>query len=385
MKKFWILSLLALSFVIYSCEDENGDPQGTTNGNVIDSNIETATTLTADKTWIIRGSIDVMADLVIEAGTVVKFEEDAALVIGYSEFGSLKAVGTADKPILFTSAASNPSKGDYDGIQFYEHNSESVSELQFCTIEYAGNQYYAAINLDNTAIRMMHCTITKSAGNGIDVFNNASFKQFSFNSITDVNEHAIEIEAAAVHTIDGSNTYQLAANMGIFVRSGQISANVNWKKQPVAYILDEYMIIEGNGNSASLTIDAGSELRFGANGYIECGYSDQGQVVVNGTTEDPVIMTSNASSPSAGDWQGIIFYSNTINGSILNNCLISYAGSDVYYNAAIAVDDCGSNVTVSNCTISHSDSNGIYVYISSPTLTNNIYENIAGENVVLDN
>ncbi len=90
-----------------------------------------------DEVWSgvvnISGAVTVPSGrtLTIASGTVVRFSADAGLIVQ----GALDAQGNSSDPIVFTSAADNPSPGDWDYIKFDQPSGSSA--LKFCTIEYA--------------------------------------------------------------------------------------------------------------------------------------------------------------------------------------------------------------------------------------------------------
>ncbi|HPV55675.1 MAG TPA: hypothetical protein PKW61_00995, partial [Tenuifilaceae bacterium] len=97
MKKLYLLlALLALLFVMPSCETEDE-----TEVTVITGTISIPITWKAGETWVVEGSVYLEADLIIEPGTTVEFKKDAVVYVGYSAPASITALGTADKPIVF--------------------------------------------------------------------------------------------------------------------------------------------------------------------------------------------------------------------------------------------------------------------------------------------
>jgi hypothetical protein len=82
------------------------------------------------------------ATLTIEPGVIMKFEREGALEIEYSAgpqpaTGILRAIGTAAKPIVFTSAAATPAAGDWRGL-FYGGAISPMNALDHVRVEYAG-------------------------------------------------------------------------------------------------------------------------------------------------------------------------------------------------------------------------------------------------------
>ncbi|MBU1653028.1 hypothetical protein KKA00_12455, partial [bacterium] len=109
--------------------------------------------LSANQTWTasespytIEKDFRVPADLVlrIAQGTQILFEPGASLIVE----GELHAVGSLEKPILFSGAGSDPSPGSWGQIRFvtvdttlsYDDNGNYVkgSELRHCIVEYGG-------------------------------------------------------------------------------------------------------------------------------------------------------------------------------------------------------------------------------------------------------
>ncbi|MCL4549206.1 MAG: T9SS type A sorting domain-containing protein [Bacteroidetes bacterium] len=90
----------------------------------VTGDISTNTTWTADHTYLLDGFVHVLsgATLTIEAGTTIygKIGTKASLIV--RQGGKLNAIGTSDKPIVFTSeytkpgASQNPAAGDWGGI-----------------------------------------------------------------------------------------------------------------------------------------------------------------------------------------------------------------------------------------------------------------------------
>lgn len=121
MKKLFYLIVFA-NVVLTACSTTTTapiidvTPPASTEENV--SGLITAnTTWTADKIWILNNKV-VVSDgitLTIEAGTIIKGKEGtgslaSALIVGRG--GKLNAIGTADKPIIFTSVSDNIKIGE---------------------------------------------------------------------------------------------------------------------------------------------------------------------------------------------------------------------------------------------------------------------------------
>ena len=118
-----LLAAVALSFALTACDDDPADPGPDPEPGeaVISADITSNRTLHADTTYTLRGFIHVQppAVLTIEAGTTIQGDFD---VLGSSLFimrgARIQAVGTADEPIVFTSArpVGQRQAGDWGGL-----------------------------------------------------------------------------------------------------------------------------------------------------------------------------------------------------------------------------------------------------------------------------
>jgi hypothetical protein len=198
-----------------SAKSLGGLPSGTYTGNAADQIVVTAEGCTSEA--ITQGSVTMhdpgvpyvignpgtfgtmcvsavagvgMAKLTIEPGVTLKFKKGGVLKIEQFQgtmpaSGALVAVGTVQKPIVFTSAEAVPAPGDWLGIWFGEVPDAS-DKIDFATVEYAGGvstsgsdscSYTPTSGPNDAAIRVFgppsselvtNSTILASAGHGID-------------------------------------------------------------------------------------------------------------------------------------------------------------------------------------------------------------------------
>jgi hypothetical protein len=85
--------------------------------------------------YVIKNTVTISesARLVIEEGVQVCFDGGCGLVVN----GALIAIGSVDKPIVFTSNATIPVKGDWEGIYFGDSSQDDGCILENCIVEYA--------------------------------------------------------------------------------------------------------------------------------------------------------------------------------------------------------------------------------------------------------
>lgn len=97
--------------------------------------------ITQDTTWTIadspyRAINDVIVDsgalLTLEAGVEVQFADGFSLIVE----GTLHAIGSSEKPIIFTSSRTDPTHGSWNGLRFLGSEVESFI-LKYCIVSFA--------------------------------------------------------------------------------------------------------------------------------------------------------------------------------------------------------------------------------------------------------
>ncbi|KAF0139781.1 MAG: peptidase S8 and S53 subtilisin kexin sedolisin [Stygiobacter sp.] len=114
-------------------------------GNLIDNETFSGTNYFA---WNI--SISSGKTLTFQAGSSINFSNSSSLTIN----GTLSAVGTSSSGITFTSS------GSWGGIQF---NSGSSGNMDYCTVQYAGNGIYCY----NSSPTIKHSTMDNNSSTGL--------------------------------------------------------------------------------------------------------------------------------------------------------------------------------------------------------------------------
>jgi parallel beta-helix repeat protein len=318
------------------------------------------------------------AELIIDAGNTIQFTEGGKIEVGYNAYGTLKANGTEELPILFTSTATQKQPGQWDYIDFGP-SSTNTSILNHCIIEAGGGyaSYYGTVILEECNINITNTEIRMSEAYGISLHTDAYFTTFTGNYIHDCNSYEIYIQGNSVHTIGEANEWD-ENGMGIKVDGDYYDQlDETWLAQSTAYVIDGNIYV-GSASGSILRIEAGATLKFTEGHYIEVGASDYGSLVAVGTASEPITFTTSApvGTEQPGQWDGIFFGDNTMNGAILDYCTISYGGGYSAYsnNGNINLNSVPSGLpTISNCTISYSEGYGIYNSDSSPTLLNNTF------------
>jgi hypothetical protein len=161
--------------------------------------------------------------------------------------------------------------------------------------------------------------------------------------------------------------------------SGIISANTTWAASGNPYNVTGNVMVN---TGVTLTIEPGVIVKFDK----LKSFQINGELIARGTTNNNITFTSSSTSPAAGDW-GYIFFSdvstdavfdaqgNYLSGSILEYCIVEYAGSGT--NSLGAVQLTSSYPFINYCTIRNNNISGIYASGLTDTLriTNNTISN----------
>jgi parallel beta-helix repeat protein len=165
-------------------------------------------------------------------------------------------------------------------------------------------------------------------------------------------------------------------------KCGNITANETWTSDNV-YVLTCSVTVN---NGVTVTIQAGTVVKFNYDGYGYTSLTVNGVLDVQGTAASRVVFTSyrddlnggdtnndgSATTPAPGDWQGIYLYNSAIT---LNYTLIQYAGG--YKNPSYALTIDNASPTISNNIIRYTSYGGVSLTNSNSSLTNNqISDNI---------
>jgi hypothetical protein len=135
-------------------------------GTDVSTNITSPVWTEANSPYIVTGTIEVTkgAVLKIEAGTEIKFATSSRILVN----GELQVLGTAENPVIMTSAATQPKAGDWGGIEFTD---KAVSA------KFVNGEYVSGSIIRNTIIKFSNGIICDDASPYI--YNN----QLSLNKI----------------------------------------------------------------------------------------------------------------------------------------------------------------------------------------------------------
>ncbi len=348
---------------------------------------------------------DGVTTLTIEPGVRVFFNRYAQLQVGsYSgDPGALKAEGTAQAPIVFTSAQSSPAPGDWYGLRFYNTADDAKCVLSNCRIDYGGCSqgaiyiYQASPTLDSVTIAnsksygiyiqngspsLSGCSF--SASGNYDLYftgtcnssiSNCSFSggiyyssgqgslSFSANKLAWDNDRPVRLAADMIGAFaSGTTITNLDDQSHLEVAGGTIVHDATWT-DAIAYKVCGSITIQGTDGPdgvTTLTIEPGVRVLFNRYAQLQVGsYSgDPGALKAEGTAQAPIVFTSAQSSPAPGDWYGLRFYNTADDAKcVLSNCRIDYGG---YSQGAVYLNNASPKLF--NTTMRFSKNYGLYAY-----------------------
>jgi len=360
------------------------------------------------------------ATLTIEPGVEVRFRSAGALAIGkYDNInywaGALVAHGTAESPIIFTSDSTTPAPGDWGGLLF-SNQDNATTILEHCIIEYGGGNYtlssYSNVKVDRCSPTLVNCTIRNAYQAGLKfdggtpeirectIADNGSYGVFgsygssaliescdilrngldgiywdiyshpilSNNNISDNANFAISVDRnVIIESIAGNSGSGNNNGDALEIRGGNLYNSQLWKNRVgLPYVVTGEIEVYGSSSSncATLTIEPGVEVRFRSAGALIIGHNDNinywaGALIAQGTTDSPIIFTSDSATPSPGDWNGLVFNNPTDATTILKYCTIEYGGGSYATGRSSNVYINQTSPTLINCTIRHSLAHGI--------------------------
>ncbi len=395
--------------------------------------------------YLISGQMTISsgASLTIEPGTIFKMQSGSSIKVD----GTLLAVGTESKKIIFTSYRNDlaggdtnqdgdstlPAPGDWVGFLF-SGSATAASTLNHCIVEYAGAYNYGAIRvqgssptLANTRIRhnkyygihiqggspvIDNNTISSNGHYGIYVASGTPYvrnnsvsdgiyvqgtglAQLSNNSFILSDTLPLHVSADFVGDLFTANTISNGGGSGyIEVVGGTITKDATWKGGIPLHISGSVTVqgTDGDDDITTLTLEPGAILKFAsANQLVIGGTSgDPGALVASGLADNKILFTTSVASPAPGNWYGITFQTTTAATSVMDNCIVEYAGYGNYAgiktnlsSPAIRNTELRNNkyygIHVSNGsalldgnTIHDSGYYGLYVQAGTPAITNNV-------------
>jgi|GEM_PF-2214230 len=172
---------------------------------------------------------------------------------------------------------------------------------------------------------------------------------------------ALTIDDVKLHVRAEDDPWQIHMRGNIVIQSGG-SLSLEYRLQGPPCVLNMHghdIVVHAGGRFTMNEGDEVGRIRILNPGRIWFN----GQIGIIGNPEEPHEFTIEAPNPSPGDWTGIEFEDLT-ESCTLQNVVVSYAVN------GIKAEDCGSNLTLDNVTISDFRSTGIYLVNTHAVISN---------------
>ncbi len=321
--------------------------------------------ITADETWTAAASPHVVdtlrieANVTIEACAIVVMKKGAVVSVGNSgstnKPGKLTAAGTFDgtklQPVVFRSE----NAGERWVSLFVQET--GALDLSYTALSSGGssvaNSTNAVIEARGTQakplqqkVRTKYVVIRDSGSNGITLrgysaFTNDSEQLFISGSGAETEPDPrfltgfpLDIQPGGVGTIPKGSVLTGNKRDAIYIRSvTRLDIDETFPNRGLPYVFNgEFLMYDLGKSTLTLTIEPGVTMKFEKQGAGSMGLvlGDKGsgapvRLVAKGTADAPILLTSAASTPAAGDWKGIYMSNAPAAGNVMENVTIEYA------------------------------------------------------------
>lgn len=278
------------------------------------------------------------AMLELAPGTVLKFDSDAYLTVGYDHPAALIAEAEGRAPIVLTSATRATAQA-WRGINLYRSAKASFNNVVF---EFGGQRSDRGVLYANNEAQLSvrGCTFRDNRG-GVTL-QGASVRLGELRGNTFERSHpAFEVSPQLFGLIAADN--QLDAETTIEVEGGVITRDAVWHDFGVPIEVKRPVSVDGG---ATLTIAAGARLQVHDGFSLGIGEFDGGTLRIAGTAAAPV--TIFGLSDRRGTWDAIRLYEKA-RGNVIEHLALRNAGGEGAINVAIGVDAVVRDVKCDRC------------------------------------
>ena len=317
--------------------------------------------------------------LTIGEGATLRLHPDVSLWVGYSTEGNLVMDGG-------TITGLDAIPGAW-GLVYLGANATS-SDFNNATIEYGGGTGYGNLALSGSSTTISGTTISNSASAGLimwyesaSLITNSSFLDNDTYGIAcwgysgSLDCIAGEDDSFTGNTLSGNlfpltmspddatNTVAAGSNEltgndwdMVYLAAYDVTSDTTWGALDIPRYLSGSISVT---DSAVLTLTAGTEVAVAEASGIYVGDTNYGQVEVQGTEDEPVLLTGVIQDQ--GSWNGVRFGPYAL-ASTLEGLIIEYAG---YYDGGLRFSQNTSGISVVNSTFRDNAGAGARLYDDS--------------------
>lgn len=354
----------------------------------------------------------------IGAGNVFKFRNQAEWVVE----GVIKARALTTESLVFTSFAddnaigdtnndgtnSAPARGSWNGVRVVGQDLDAQRVMQGVTVRWAGvnggwQGYRGGITLDNSSMAIANSTFSNNVF-GV-VLLGPSNPALTGNTFATSAVVPVAMTIAADPALS-ANVFSSSDNQydAIGILPGTISGTSTLRRRGFEGVDNVTYVVLGDvvvDTGAELTIEAGIVFKTPSNSP---QFRVKGRLNAIGTEELPIVFTSisddnvgnprdtnrngNASTPSPGDWAGLMFQAGS-SASVLDHVQMrygishdrTYEGDRMTQTAALSLFE--TSLTIRNSIVSNGAHGMVMYRTSRPVVTNNQFVGLTGAPVIL--
>lgn len=326
-------------------------------------------------------SVTVRDGLTLEPGVVLECGSDVLLWVNGSS-AYLKAEGTSDNRIVIRGVEKN--KGHWRGISITSSNVNN--NLDYVDIMHAGSSdngaRRAAIRLQSNVgarLGIQNTHISETDGHALFVDgSNGILTSYANNNFSDNEFAPVRLSAELVFALDKQSVYTNNMIQAIEVAAPGNTSSVFESSGTIKALSLPYHFLSSAIFDAAVTFEPGTVCLFNADLRLIVGTT--GAIIADGTAASPIVISGLSQTP--GSWRGIEI-SSPSGQNMINHAIISYGGSASGRGANIYMFGSQSaRLTITNSTISHSQTYGIRASAGSTFLTesdNTFISNASGD------
>ncbi|PTL85375.1 Ig-like domain-containing protein [Vitiosangium sp. GDMCC 1.1324] len=279
--------------------------------------------------------------LTLSAGTVLRFGHDFGLYVGVlNEKGALMVDGTAAAPVLLTADSDSPQPGHWRGVHLLVRLGDTASRISHATLEYAGASSGPDIETGTGNLNVhgdygrgdappviSNLVAQKGSGPGIWLgFGGALGAGSTGLTTRDNGSYALSVDANSASSLPTGSTFSGNAINAVELLCCSVGKSQTWPNLGVPYVINESLSVGGFGTSVTLTLPAGTELRFGPDTELQIGNDGApGALIAEGTSSAPIRFVPNTTTPTKGYWRGLHLWQ--ASGSKLDHTVVTHAGA----------------------------------------------------------
>ncbi|MCA9689958.1 MAG: hypothetical protein R3A51_21750 [Nannocystaceae bacterium] len=259
------------------------------------------------------------AVLSIDPGVELRFGSVGYINVGYYKPGEIRAEGTADAPVRFTSATTRE-PGAWKGVRLYRH---ARGVFRHAIFEYGAQDAGRGVLFANSeaSLTVESCQFTANKSGVRLLGSTLTIPSFAGNRFEDTPQ-PVNLTPQILGGLAGDNDY---GGQRVIVNEGRITRDTRWRASAGAdYELRGTVSILG----ATLEIEAGAQLVVRDGFRIDVGERRMGppaSLQLRGAPGRPITFTG--LSDKRGSWDSIVIHPYA-RGSVLEHVALSNAGGE---------------------------------------------------------